>query len=307
MVKVHIVPRNQKEKYMSLIPPELLQRDLTLIGAYDDVSGEIVGALAAHAYEGEMEVAYIVVTKSHLRQGIGSAMLNMLVTMSQALLADRITASYVKKLEDKKQIEKTVDYSRPLDVFFEKNGFSMRDSSQVYAVKIVKLGRNLPDVGKLPTPAKIVPLREITDTKWNLLRERLHAEGEAHALQNEVQSDGEDFEPIFLDPGDMKRYDRNVSCLYYNGKGEVAGCLLMSKRLDGVYMDYFCLLDKDMVSKKAMVAMFDYAYQETVNVHDVAVIFYVNTANKASDNIFSKLAGASKKQYGTACERGIDF
>ena len=301
MIRIHIVPRNQKDLYMAMLPPDFLSRELLLVGAYDDVSGQIAGVLAAFSYESQLEIGYIAVTRSHLRQGIGSGMLEMLMTMAQAMLVESVTACYVMRNEDIKKRMQADDPSRYLDFFFEKNGFRKTDTSEVYAIKIVKLGRNLPTPGVLPAPAKIVPMREVTETKWNLLRESIKKKAEEHA--DVVQNEG----TIYMDPGDFRRYDKDVSCLYFNVKGEPAGCLLISKRLDGIYMDYFCMLDQDIPSKKAMVSMFDFAYQEAVNVHDVAVIFYVNTANKASDNIFSKLAGASKRLYGTAYERTVDF
>ena len=308
MVKVHIVPKNQKEIYLTMLPEDILSRDLMLVGAYDDETGEIAGVLAACAYGGEMEILYIAVTKKHLRRGIGSAMVETLVTGARAMLMESITVKYVKKLETEKQIAKTEDLSRALDPFLEKNGFHSVEASRVYAIKLIRLRHNFSKPEEaLSLPFNIQPLKSVTETKWNLLRERIRHVGETYAKKDPDSQGSEDKGPLYMDPGSVDSYDKDVSCLYVNANGEPAGCLLLSKRLDGVYMDYLCMLDDDMQSKKAMISMFEFSYRETIYVYDVACIFYVNTANKSSNDLFSKLAGESKKLYGTAVERIIDI
>ena len=281
-MQIYIVPEEQHNIYEKLLPQDLAadvsSGRLLLIGAVSDEGDQICGVLLADPSESLWELSYIYVVPACRRLGIGTAMLRLLKLAAHGLQAEEITAAYAL----------LADESGDADVFrafFEKNGCPVIQTEEAYTVTLHNIGRNLTSAS---AQGRIQSLSSVPAKRWNDFRERLRELKEAQ----EPDENASDNLPVYLDPGAKTLYEADISYICMDQKGAVEGCILFSKREDGLLLSYLCLLSDSLSNGPKLMNLITAAWEGIADKHGENTKIYVNTGNRISNKLFLKLSGS---------------
>lgn len=290
-MQIYIVSEEQYEIYSKALPDDigekLLDDELILIGAVDEEDNSICGALACDVTGSEWEIVYIYVKEDRRREEIASSMLILLDVTAMGLLAERVIVTYTKR-EDK-----DID----LDYFFEAMLCDISSKNEVYKVEVKTLGEKLLKMVKSSSNTSVVPLSSVSGRRWNMLRNRIVEKGSNYTDPEDETSQ------IYMDPVDMDLYDKDCSFLYIDKDDTSAGCILISKKEQGVLLDYLCMLEEGVSAQKALMHLFVSAFKAVEDKFGEDTQLFANTQNKTSKELLSKIADGAEELYAMSIER----
>ena len=281
-MNIFLVSDEERAAVMDMLPEGVAEEEPVLFCATEEVEGELrtVGILSATMEGNSWYITHIAVEKDMRRKGIGRALVSGLVNMARGSLADEICLEYC--------LDPNADPAA--DAFFDALKFTEVQRSNIYSIPVLYVESRLQNL-----------LADIPGSLWAQLRQDLTALGEGYTpspktpLKNQM---------LYIDPGDRRRYDGEISSVFLAKNGNVGGCILMSERKQGISVDYVCtLLDDTLEYSGALTGIFWLSYQKILEKYGDNVKLFANTQNVMSERLFLKFAAGKKAVYGVSVER----
>ncbi len=296
MIQVYVVPNEIRYIYLEHVPREIAAEDPMVIGAIDDETMEACGVLCAKLSGNEVELLYIDVDEDRRRSGIGGRMLGLLKVVASGMNADGIAVNYLKTSRGPD------DKMEAFEGFLSKHSFSGGDAGKLLRVPMKVMAGKLSAKIKPKPPAMIVSLTKAPTRMWNALRERIREKGIAY---DDAGGYDKPDASVFMDPGSIDAYDKDISFIYADKTGRPAGCILLTPHGDGVLLSYLCMLAESVESQKALMGLFTNTFVASIKKYGKDVVLYSNTQNHVSEAIFGKLSGGNEEIVATVKERNI--
>ncbi len=240
---------------------------------YEEDSKNIAGAAALDPSLEVPRLLSIGVSDEKLRQGIGTGLLDVLMT-------DIGKAFYAKDISDPPSIRyenclPEAEWKIP-DLFFVRNGFVLRDIGTVSSVSYQDITAN---------------------ETLNKARARFHSD-RIKTLKDipggHVRSFGQDIVKRGLYPGiHSHELDQDTTVFYTEGD-EIKGCVLMRRMNNGSLMNQWVYLDNSVSDRTVLLQMFVLCAQkiEKLDIKDGRVYFM--PVNEAGAKLTGKLLPTSK-------------
>ncbi len=293
-MNIYMVSDEDRAELLSMLPADVAEEDPVLLCAARNEEGEVrpMGVLAATIISNTWHLSYVAVEKEFRRQGIGRALVSSLIDMARGALADGISLEY--------HLDPDADCAA--DLFFDALGFREILRSNVYCIPILSIGEGLKSSVKKRPKGHFSSLAEIPARRWEELRRKLIVSGEAYSASPDTPV----FEQrVFIDPGQRGLYDEEISSVLLTDSGSVGGCILISRRDEGIVVDYLCSMTNETESVKGLAGILCISYVKALKKYGDDCLIFVNTQNTMSKQLFLKLAGGNEKLYGVAVEREI--
>jgi len=292
-MNIFLVSDEERPAVMDMLPEDVAEEEPVLLCAAEEVEGELrtVGILSATMDGNSWYITHIAVEKDMRRQGIGRALVSGLIDMARGSLADGICLEYC--------LDPNAD---PVaDAFFDALKFTEVQRSNIYSIPVLYIGSRLQNLLADIPEGNYTCLKDIPGRLWAQLRQDLTALGEDYTPSPKTPLKKQ---MLYIDPGDRRLYDGDISSVFLAKNGRVGGCILMSERKQGISVDYVCtLLDDTLEYSGALTGIFWLSYQQILEKYGDNVRLFANTQNDMSERLFLKFAAGKKEVYGVSVER----
>ncbi len=291
-MNIFMVSDEERDAVIDMLPEGVAEEEPVLFCAAEEEDGSLrpVGILSEVIDGNSWYITHIAVEKDMRRQGIGRALVSALIDMARGSLADEICLEY--NLDPQAH--------SAADAFFDELGFAEVQRSNLYSIPVIYIEDRLQKLLKNTPEGNFKCLKDIPGKLWEQFRSALTTLGEDYSPPKKVPVKKQ---MLYIDPGNRARYDGEISSVYFDKNGNVDGCILMSKRDQGIAVDYVCTLSDDMESSGMLTGIFWLSYQNILEKYGDEISLFVNTQNDMSERLFLKLAAGKEMIYGVAVER----
>ncbi len=279
-MKIFVIPEDLKGMYIDLLPDEIRDRDLILIGAAAESRGnrmELCGIRAYEYYgEGIWELSYIHVIEAMRHQGVGTKMIEYATTVIRGLGGDEIMAAYIRD-----------DESKDLFSCLLRSHFEIESESAVKSASIGEFNAAIDNFLPSKKPFSVYPLNGTDDLLWEDLSDLV--------LDMSRNDRGDEVYPVLADMGS---YEQDASVIVTDEETDnIKGTLLFEEAGELLSVSYIWARHKTgPVTGKMIKSSFEtiekkYGPQKTLCFH---------TLNPAADRLAEKLLTHSAPKIGDA-------